>query len=167
WLGVSRQEFYEAIQSFKGASRRLEYVTSRASSVVYKDFAHSPTKVNASIQALVEQYPSQKLVAVLELHTYSSLNEAYLNEYKHTMDHEDYPVVFINQEYYKQKNLDPIAEEVVKQAFANPDIIYLNTVDGLRDYLRNLDPDNKNLLFMSSGNFGGINIVNFADLFIS
>src|SRR5690606_20364686 len=84
WLGVSRQEFYEAIQSFKGASRRLEYVTSRASSVVYKDFAHSPTKVNASIQALVEQYPSQKLVAVLELHTYSSLNEAYLNEYKHT-----------------------------------------------------------------------------------
>lgn len=167
WLGVSRQEFYQAIQSFKGASRRMEYVTSRASTVVYKDFAHSPSKVSASIHAISEQYPQQELVAILELHTYSSLNEAYLNEYKNSMDEAAYPVVFINQESYRQKNLKPISEEALKKAFDNPHITYINTAENLRKYLEETDSDNKNLLFMSSGNFGGINIVNFADSFIS
>lgn len=167
WLGVSRQDFYEAIQSFKGASQRMEYVSSRANSVVYKDFAHSPSKVAASIHALREQYPQQQLVAVLELHTYSSLNEAYLNEYKDSMDEAAYPVVFINQASYKQKNLKPISEEALKKAFDNDRIAYIITPEDLKAYLQDMDPDNKNLLFMSSGNFGGINIVNFADSFIS
>jgi len=167
WLGVSKPDFYKAIQSFKGAARRLEYVTNNDESVVYKDFAHSPSKVRATINAVKEQYPEKALVAIIELHTFSSLNETFLKEYEGTMDKADYPLVFINQETIKQKNSKPLSEEVLKAAFKNDKLIYFDNTDRLKQYLSQLESAGKNLLFMSSGNFGGVNIINFSELFIS
>lgn len=166
WLGVQRDEFYAAIRQFKGATRRLEYVASDNDSVVYQDFAHTPAKLRASIHALKEQFPDKALVAIIELHTYSSLNEAYLNEYRDTMREAEYPAVFINQEALKQRNAESISEATLKQAFNQPDLVYLNGIDRMKEYLDDLAPAGKNLLFMSSGNYGGINLVNFADKFL-
>jgi len=167
WLGISRKEFFGAIQSFKGASRRLEFVTSNSESVVYKDFAHTPSKVRASIQAVKEQYPEKTLVAIMELPANVSLNESFLSEYKDTMNRADVPLLFINQETFKQKNLIPVSDELLKKAFNNENIICFNTVHSLKNYLSSVDSKGKNLLFMSSGNFGGISLLNFADVFIS
>ncbi len=166
WLGVERDEFYAAIRQFKGATRRLEYVASDNDSVVYQDFAHTPAKLRASIHALKEQFPDKALVAIIELHTYSSLNEAYLNEYRDTMQEAEYPAVFINQEALKQRNAESISEATLKQAFNQPNLVYLNGIDRMTHYLDGLSPAGKNLLFMSSGNYGGINLVNFADKFL-
>src|SRR5690606_22552114 len=91
WLGVCREAFFESIKRFKSASRRLEYVASNDGSVVYQDFAHTPSKLKASIHALKEQFPDKALVAIIELHTYSSLSEAYLSEYRDTMHEAEYP----------------------------------------------------------------------------
>jgi len=166
WLGVQRDEFYTAIRQFKGAARRLEYVASDNDSVVYQDFAHTPAKLRASIHALKEQFPDKALVAIIELHTYSSLNAAYLNEYRDTMREAEYPAVFINQEALKQRNAESISEATLKQAFNQSNLVYLNGVDRMKEYLDDLSPAGKNLLFMSSGNYGGINLVNFADKFL-
>lgn len=166
WLGVERDEFYTAIRKFKGATRRLEYVASDNDSVVYQDFAHTPAKLRASIHALKEQFPDKALVAIIELHTYSSLNEAYLNEYRDTMQEAEYPAVFINREALKQRNAETITETTLKQAFNQPDLVYLDGIDRMKDYLADLSSTGKNLLFMSSGNYGGINLVNFADKFL-
>lgn len=166
WLGVTREAFFTAIRQFKGASRRLEYVASDNDSVVYQDFAHTPAKLKASIHALKEQFPDKALVAIIELHTYSSLNEAYLNEYKDTMNEAEYPAVFINQETLKQRNAEAISEETLKKAFNQPNLIYFSRIESMKQYLDELSPSGKNLLFMSSGNYGGINLVNFADKFL-
>jgi len=167
WLGISRKDFFDKIQSFKGASRRLEFVKSTSESVVYKDFAHTPSKVRASIQAVKEQYPDKTLVAIMELPSNVSLSETFLSEYKDTMNKADIPMIFINQETFKQKNLKPVSEDLLKSAFNNENIICFNTVLSLKEYLKEMDSKGKNLLFMSSGNFGGISLVNFADVFIS
>lgn len=166
WLGVSREDFYAGIRQFKGASRRLEYVANNDDSVVYQDFAHTPAKLKASIHALKEQFPGKDLVAIIELHTYSSLNEAYLDEYRDTMQEAEYPAVFINQESLKQKNASTITAETLKKAFNQPELIYFNNVDSIEHYLSDIDPAGKNLLFMSSGNYGGVNLVSYADKFL-
>ncbi|SEK57854.1 UDP-N-acetylmuramate--L-alanine ligase [Parapedobacter koreensis] len=166
WLGVEREAFYQAIKQFKGASRRLEYVASNNDSVVYQDFAHTPTKLKASIHALKEQFPTKALVAIIELHTYSSLNKAYLNEYKDTMREAEYPAVFINQDALKQKNAEAISEDTLKKAFNQPDLVYFSSIESMKQYLQETESDGKNLLFMSSGNYGGVNLVNFADKFL-
>jgi UDP-N-acetylmuramate: L-alanyl-gamma-D-glutamyl-meso-diaminopimelate ligase len=166
WLGISRNDFYEAIQSFKGASRRLEYVSSNNDSVVYQDFAHSPMKIMASIQALKEQYPEKELICIIELQAHS-LEEALIKDYEGVLDQTDYPVIFINQEFVKQKNNFILSETKLKEIFKNPHIKYINKVEDLEIYLRNQDSFDKNLLFMNSGNFEGINIVKFAEFFIS
>src|SRR5690606_40080614 len=159
WLGVERDEFYAAIRRFKGATRRLEYVASDNDSVVYQDFAHTPAKLKASIQALKEQFPDKALVAIVELHTYSSLNEAYLTEYRDTMHDADYPAVFINQEALKQRNAESISEEMLKRAFNQPNLVYFSNVEGMKQYLTAMNPSGRNLLLMGSGNYGGINLV--------
>src|SRR5690606_32668153 len=135
WLGVARDDFYAAIKQFKGASRRLEYVASDNDSVVYQDFAHTPTKLKASIHALKEQFPDKALVAITELHTYSSLNEAYLKEYRDTMHDAEYPAVFINQEALKQRNAESISEDMLKQMFNQPNLVYFSNVESMKQYL--------------------------------
>jgi len=167
WLGISKEDCYRAIGTFKGAARRLEYVADAAGSVVYKDFAHSPSKVKASIDAVKEQYPEAKLVAIVELHTFSSLNEAFLQEYRHTMDHADEAVIFIDENSFRQKNMKPIHEETIKRAFGRDDAIYFNDARLLEAYIADMESKGKNLLFMSSGNFGGLNLVNLSDKFFN
>ncbi len=166
WLGVERDAFLAAIKQFKSASRRLEYVASNNDSVVYQDFAHTPAKLKASIQALKEQFPDKALVAIAELHTYSSLNEAYLREYRDTMHEAEYPAVFINQETLKQRNAESISEEMLKNTFNQPNLVYFSNVESMKQYLLAMNPTGRNLLLMSSGNYGGINLVNFADKFL-
>ncbi|MFC3198018.1 UDP-N-acetylmuramate--L-alanine ligase [Parapedobacter deserti] len=166
WLGVEREAFYAAIKQFRGASRRLEYVANNNDSVVYQDFAHTPAKLKASIHALKEQFPDKALVAIIELHTYSSLNTAYLDEYRDTMREAEYPAVFINQEALKQTNVEALSEDTLRSAFNQPDLAYLNSIEHMKQYLTQMDAAGKNLLFMSSGNYGGINLVNFADKFL-
>ena len=166
WLGVKREEFFEAIQQFKSVSRRLEYVANNDDSVVYQDFAHTPTKLRASIHALKEQFPDKALVAIIELHAYSSLSEAYLREYRDTMREAEYPAVFINQDSFKQRNAGSISDEILKEAFNQPNLVCFNTLESMKQYLQNMSPKGRNLLLMSSGNYGGINLVSFADKFL-
>lgn len=166
WLGVDREAFFVSIKKFKSASRRLEYVASNDGSVVYQDFAHTPSKLKASIHALKEQFPDKALVAVIELHTYSSLSETYLREYRDTMHEAEYPAVLINQDSLKQRNVGSISEEVLKNTFNQPNLICFNNVDDMNQYLQTMDPTGRNLLLMSSGNYGGINLVSFADKFL-
>ena len=166
WLGVDREAFFESIKRFKSASRRLEYVASNDGSVVYQDFAHTPSKLKASIHALKEQFPDKALVAIIELHTYSSLSEAYLSEYRDTMHEAEYPAVLINQDSLKQRNVGSTSEEMLRSTFNQPNLICFNNVDDMNQYLQTMDPTGRNLLLMSSGNYGGINLVSFADKFL-
>ncbi|WP_028295641.1 UDP-N-acetylmuramate--L-alanine ligase [Olivibacter sitiensis] len=165
WLGITRDDFYDAIKTFNGAVRRLEYVADKDGSIVYKDFAHSPSKVRASVEALSEQYPDKELIAVVELHTFSSLDDQFLAQYKDAMAAAETAAVFIDEKSLKQKNKKPIDPLILKQSFNREDLLFFNSAEDLLIYLRNLDYHNKNLLFMSSGNFGGVNFVKYIDNF--
>lgn len=165
WLGVTKEDFFDTIKQYKGASRRLEYVASKDGSVVYQDFVCTPAKLNASVQAVKEQFREKELVAIIELHNQDSLSPDYLNEFRNTMSEADYPAVLINWGALKQLNIDPVDEDTLKKVFNQPDLVYFDSVDSMGQFLENMVPDGKNLLFMSCGNYGGISIVNFADKF--
>ncbi|MDD6581215.1 MAG: Mur ligase family protein [Bacteroidales bacterium] len=162
-VGVSDEQFYEAIQSFKGASKRLELVLKNDKGLVYKDFAHSPSKLRATIQAVREQYPTHKLIACMELHTFSSLSEAFLCQYQHVMDTADTAIIFFEPKAVEHKKLPPITKEMVYNAFARPDLEVFTTPDQLRSRLCQIKPDKTVYLLMSSGNFGGIVFEELAD----
>ncbi len=155
-LGISDDEFYEAIQSFKGASKRLEKVAENTETVIYKDFAHSPSKLKATTEAVKEQFPTRKLVAVMELHTYSSLNKDFLSEYNGSMAHADVPVVFFNSHALDIKGLPPISAEQVKAEFGQHNIQVFTQGADLSDFLSKQNWQQANLLMMSSGNFDGL-----------
>lgn len=156
-MGVDEAEFYEAIASFKGASKRLEKIAESKTKVAYKDFAHSPSKVAATTKAVKEQYPNRKVIACLELHTYSSLNAEFLKEYEGALDNADVAVVFYSPDAVKIKQLEEVTYEQIAQSFKRDDlIIYTNPTD-FKNYLFNLDLENSALLLMSSGNYGGLN----------
>ncbi|TGD57070.1 UDP-N-acetylmuramate--L-alanine ligase [Flavobacterium humi] len=156
-MGVDEADFYEAIASFKGASKRLEKIAEGKTKVAYKDFAHSPSKVSATTKAVKEQYPERKVVACLELHTYSSLNAAFLKEYEGALQYADVAVVFYSPDAVKIKQLEEVTYEQIAKAFNREDlIIYTNPAD-FKEYLFNLNLENTALLLMSSGNYGGLN----------
>jgi len=155
-MGVDEDDFYEAISTFKGASKRLEKIAENNTSVAYKDFAHSPSKVKATTKALKEQYPNQTLVACLELHTYSSLNTKFLKEYKGALDAADVAVVFYSPQAVEIKRLEPITQEQIIQAFERNDLIVYTNPEDFKNYLFSQDFNNKALLLMSSGNYGGL-----------
>ena len=156
-MGVDQEGFYEAIASFKGASKRLEKIAESKTKVAYKDFAHSPSKVAATTQAVKEQYPNRTLVACLELHTYSSLNAEFLKEYEGALAFADVAVVFYSPDAVKIKQLDEVSYDQIANAFNRKDlIIYTNPAD-FKAYLFNLNFENSALLLMSSGNYGGLN----------
>ncbi|HEY0045949.1 MAG TPA: Mur ligase family protein [Flavobacterium sp.] len=156
-MGVDEADFYEAIATFKGASKRLEKIAESKNKVAYKDFAHSPSKVSATTKAVKEQYPNRKLLACLELHTYSSLNPEFLKEYEGALDKADVAVVFYSPDAVKIKKLDEITHEQIADAFKRNDlIIYTNPAD-FKEFLFAADLDNSALLLMSSGNYGGLN----------
>jgi len=155
-LGISNQEFYKAIQSFSGASKRLEIVAENESTTVFKDFAHSPSKLVATTNAVKKQFVDRQLVACIELHTYSSLSEKFLPHYKGCLDNADIAIVYFNPHTIKLKRLPEITKDQVKQAFQNPDIEVYTDSTRLQQDLLKVNWQNKNLLLMSSGNFDGI-----------
>jgi len=158
-MGVDEADFYEAIASFKGASKRLEKIAENKNNVAYKDFAHSPSKVSATTKAVKEQYPDRTLIACLELHTYSSLNPEFLKEYEGALDAADVAVVFYSPDAVKIKQLDEITAEQIGKAFNREDLIIYTNPAAFKEYLFHLKYDTKGiaLLLMSSGNYGGLN----------
>ena len=159
-LGVSDSHFYQKIATFKGASNRLELVRRNETSAIYKDFAHSPSKLKATSSAMKKQFENRKLVACMELHTFSSLNEEFLKEYKGCMDEPDTAIVYFSPEAIAHKKLEAITKEQVHRAFNREDLLVFTDSKELEKYLNALNWKNQNLLMMSSGTFEGIEFGN-------
>ena len=157
-LGISANDYYASMLTFKGAARRLELLGKNEVTNIYKDFAHSPSKLKATIQAVKTQFPHRKLIACMELHTFSSLNKDFLNEYAGCMAQADDAVVFIDAKTFVQKKMEPYDEAVVKDAFDQQNLTFFDNPQALTAYITAQDLSSKNLLLMSSGNFGGINL---------
>ncbi|MDA9876053.1 Mur ligase family protein [Flavobacteriaceae bacterium] len=155
-MGVDQDDFYEAISSFSGASKRLEKVAENTSCVVYKDFAHSPSKVKATTEAVKSQYPNRPLVACLELHTYSSLNTIFLEQYKGTLDAADTAVVFYSPQAVEIKKLDSVSETQIETAFEREDLIVFTDPTRFKNYITSLEFAQKTVLLMSSGSYGNL-----------
>jgi len=157
-IGISQEQFFEAIQSFEGAAGRMEKVGESNSTSIYKDFAHAPSKVKATVKALREINPSRDLVACFELHTYSSMNKKFLPQYKDSMKSAQTAVVYFNPDKVKDKKFEPLSEGDVQQAFNNTALKVFTDSKQLESFLLEQSWKNKNLLMMSSGNFGGIDL---------
>ncbi|WP_214071127.1 Mur ligase family protein [Mucilaginibacter sp. dw_454] len=158
-LGISKADFYQSITTFKGAARRLELVGKSDTATIFKDFAHSPSKLEATIHAVKAQFPDRKLIACIELHTFSSLNKDFLAEYAGTMDEADEAIVFIDKKTFEQKKMEPYRAKVVKEAFAKANLTFFNDPKLLLAQLESAKLSNASLLMMSSGNFGGIDLL--------
>lgn len=161
-LGVSTEHFLQAISSFKGASRRLELLANNESCNIFRDFAHAPSKLKATTQAVKQQFPSRKLIAVFELHTYSSLNEKFLGEYEDALEKADESVVFYSPHALEIKRLPYLDPEKIRAGFKKESLNIINDKDALLNWLRSRDYKNANLLLMSSGNYDGIDVVKLA-----
>jgi UDP-N-acetylmuramate: L-alanyl-gamma-D-glutamyl-meso-diaminopimelate ligase len=161
-IGISEQAFFKAMESFKGASRRLEKIQEREGLSVYKDFAHSPSKVKATVQAVKEQFSNRKVIAALELHTFSSLNEEFLKEYKGAMDASDTALVFYDPKAVAHKKLKELDKETVFRSFERSDLEVFDQGVSCLDKVKSEIDDSSVVLLMSSGNFGGCNIDDFA-----
>lgn len=157
-LGIMDDDFYEAIQSFKGASKRLELICRTPEFVAYKDFAHAPSKVVSTTNAMKNQFPDKEIIACLELHTYSSLNPKFLTEYEGALEKADHKIVYYNPEALKIKRMEPITAEDIKTSFADDEIEVVTNSDELKLHLEKMDRKNKVFLMMSSANFGGIDL---------
>lgn len=157
-LGIMDDDFYEAIQSFKGASKRLELIRRTPEFVAYKDFAHAPSKVVSTTNAMKNQFPDKEIIACLELHTYSSLNPKFLTEYEGALEKADHKIVYYNPEALKIKRMEPITAEDIKTSFADDEIEVFTNSDELKLHLEKMDRKNKVFLMMSSANFGGIDL---------
>ncbi len=157
-LGVTNEQFYQAISTFKGAARRLELVSRSNERIVYKDFAHSPSKLKATIAAVKEQFTKRGLIACMELHTFSSLNATFLDEYANSMDMADEAIVYFNAHTIEHKKLPPITVEQVRKSFARQDIIVIDTTEALKSHLSNLPKNGDVVLMMSSGTFDGLDL---------
>lgn len=155
-LGVEDDAFYQAIRSFEGASNRLEVLISNHNRIVYRDFAHAPSKVRATVDAVRELYPGRILIACLELHTYSSLNKDFLPGYQGTMDQADVALVYFNPHALSLKRLQPITSDQIIKAFNRPDLEVFNDSKKLMDRIQMLPEKEVVYLMMSSGNFDGL-----------
>jgi UDP-N-acetylmuramate: L-alanyl-gamma-D-glutamyl-meso-diaminopimelate ligase len=160
-LGVSYDQFYEAISSFKGSARRLEVVAKNRYTTVFFDFAHSPSKLKATTIAVKSQFQNRELVAVMELHTFSSLKKEFLPEYNGAMDYADQAFVYFNPQTIEHKRLNAITADEVQEAFGGDNLEVFTDSDLLFKTLEKIEWKGKNLLIMSSGNFSGKNIKEF------
>jgi UDP-N-acetylmuramate: L-alanyl-gamma-D-glutamyl-meso-diaminopimelate ligase len=161
-LGITAETFVNAIGNFTGASKRLEKMYENNSTIVFKDFAHAPSKVKATIEAVKQQYPDRKLIAALELHTFSSLNESFMNEYKGAMDMADEAAVFYSKHALELKRMRELSKEVVLNGFKKQGLQVITEKDDLYNWLSGKSYNNANLLLMSSGNYDGLDIDTFA-----
>jgi UDP-N-acetylmuramate: L-alanyl-gamma-D-glutamyl-meso-diaminopimelate ligase len=157
-IGVTYEQFYQAITSFEGASGRLEVVASKNSMSVIRDFAHAPSKVRASVKAVRGLHPDRELVACLELHTYSSLSKSYLPQYKHALRNAQQKLVYFDPRTVEAKRLEPLSESDIRDAFGSESVRVFTSRDELERYLSEQSWRNKDLLLMSSGTFGGLSV---------
>ena len=155
-MGIDENDFYESISSFQGASKRLERIAETENCVAYKDFAHSPSKVLATTNALKNQFPNRKLIACLELHTYSSLNPEFLTQYKGALDAADVAVVFYSPHAVEIKKLKAISQQQIADAFQRDDLIIYTNPTAFKDFLFSQQFNDTSLLLMSSGDYGGL-----------
>jgi len=155
-MGVDAADFYEAISTFKGASKRLEKIAENSTTVVFKDYAHSPSKVDATTQAVKNQYPDKKLLACLELHTYSSLDPGFLHEYEGALNAADVAVVFYSPHAVEIKKLKPISEKQIAEAFKRDGLVIYTDPIAFQEFLFSQDYKDTSLLLMSSGDYGGL-----------
>jgi UDP-N-acetylmuramate: L-alanyl-gamma-D-glutamyl-meso-diaminopimelate ligase len=155
-MGIDEEDFYEAIASFKGASKRLEKIAESSETVIYKDFAHSPSKVKATTEAVKKQYAQRDVIACLELHTYSSLNAEFLAEYKGALDKADKAVVFYSPHAVKIKQLDSVSEQQISNSFQRDDLIIFTNPTEFKEFLFSQKLDQSAVVLMSSGNYGGL-----------
>ena len=166
-LGITDEQFFASIQSFKGASNRLERIAGNEETVIFKDFAHSPSKLMATLKAVKEQFPEKKLVACMELHTFSSLNLEFLSHYKGCMDTADRAIVYFNPHAIQLKKLPMITTLQVKEGFANEKLEVFTDSSLLQQSLLQETWRQKNLLMMSSGNFDGMNLDELAERIVA
>ena len=161
-LDIKEEDFEKAISSFTGAAKRLEIVSIKDNTNVYKDFAHSPSKLKATIEAVKAQFPDRKLVACIELHTFSSLNKNFLSQYDGSMLLADVAIVFIDKKTFVHKKMEPFTSTDVQLAFKDQRIMFFDDIALLESYLTDMNYHNTNLLMMSSGNYSGLDLVNLA-----
>ena len=161
-LGIDEDGFNAAISSFAGAAKRLELISTVDQTNVYKDFAHSPSKLKATIHAVKSQFNDRKLVAFMELHTFSSLNKEFLKEYKGAMSEADLAIVYIDAKTFEQKKMQPLTEQDIKQAFEDDSLFYFDDPTKLEAYLKSLNYQSTNLLMMSSGTYAGLDLPKLA-----
>ena len=157
-IGITNNQFYEALPSFKGADGRLQKIFSNDQTTIYKDFAHAPSKVKASTEAIKSISPKRKLVGCLELHTFSSLNTKFLPEYNGSMNHCDTAIIFYSPKKVEQKGLAPLSESNIKDAFKHKNLLVFTDVATLQKHLQSLSFENMNLVMMSSSNFDGLDL---------
>ncbi|TNF48950.1 MAG: peptidoglycan synthetase [Bacteroidetes bacterium] len=155
-IGISNVDFLTAIQSFTGAGKRLQKVAEKNSFVMFKDFAHSPSKLKATTKAVKEQFSQRTVIACMELHTFSSLKKEFLPQYKDAMKAADEAVVYYSPDVVAHKKLEPISVEMVFDGFGG-NVRVMNNTQEVLDYIRSKNWQNAALLMMSSGNFDGIN----------
>jgi UDP-N-acetylmuramate: L-alanyl-gamma-D-glutamyl-meso-diaminopimelate ligase len=161
-LGVDAKQFTNAIAEFTGAAKRLELLAGNESAVFYRDFAHAPSKVKATIDAVRQQFPRKKLITALELHTYSSLNEAFMKEYKGALDQADEAAVFYSRHALELKRMPELPKEVVSNGFSKKDLRVFNERTELEQWLDAHSYEGAVMVFMSSGNYDGLDIEAFA-----
>lgn len=157
-VGISNMDFYQAIQSFTGASKRLEIIGQNQQTTIFKDFAHAPSKLKATSSAVSKQFAQRMTIAVLELHTFSSLNPDFIHHYAHTFDEPEEAIVFISPEIMKKKGFEMFSEDQIKEAFQRQDILFMTSTESLEKHLLSHNWENKNLLLMSSGNYAGLDL---------
>jgi UDP-N-acetylmuramate: L-alanyl-gamma-D-glutamyl-meso-diaminopimelate ligase len=157
-IGISDKRFYEAIKTFRGAANRLEVVGKNDKTVIFKDFAHAPSKLEATTKAVKEQFPDRTLVACMELHTFSSLNKEFLKQYKDTFNTAEESIVYYSPKTLAHKKMPELTEADVKAAFNNKNLIVFTENESLQQFLLGKDWQNKNLLLMSSGNYNGLDL---------
>jgi UDP-N-acetylmuramate: L-alanyl-gamma-D-glutamyl-meso-diaminopimelate ligase len=162
-LGISTESFVKAIANFTGAAKRLELMGNNATTNVYRDFAHAPSKVKATIEAVKQQYPNRKLIGILELHTFSSLNEDFMGEYKGAMDKADDAIVFYSTHALELKRMPALPKEKVQEGFAKQGLLVMNDKEELWQWLNEQQYENSNLVLMSSGNYDGLDMMGFAN----
>ena len=162
-IGVTDEQFYSVISEFPGASNRLQKIAETKNSIAFKDFAHSPSKLRATVKAVKHQFPDRKLIACMELHTFSSLTEEFLPQYSGCMDEADVAFVYFNPDVIQHKHLKNIDPEQVKLAFGGKNLTVFTDSEALQVKLRALNYNNSALLLMTSGNFSGVNLIEFAN----
>ncbi len=163
--GMDERDFFDSMRSFKGASRRLEIVARSKRGVLIRDFAHAPSKVRASLKAVAEQFAGMRIIAVLELHTFSSLNKDYIRRYQGSLDEADTAAVYYDPAAVKHKDMEVISPGAIKKAFGRDDLTVLTSATELEEFINTFPPANQAVLMMSSGGFGGLDWNKLAALY--